>query len=119
MQDPSVVKIPETKTPVEPPKAVFPLPADHECARNGFGAPYSGEWDYAEDHDLPQLMIQNAMERVANPVSLTKMYLSGMVLRIAEAHLPPLTLADALRGRKRYLRIGSIATSGPSACHAH
>jgi len=89
MQDPSAVKIPDNQPPVKPPEAVFPLPADHECDREGVGAPYSGEWDYAEDHDLPQLMIQNAMERVATPVSLTKMYLSGKVLRIAEAHLPP------------------------------
>ncbi len=70
MQDPSVVKIPDNQATVEPPappKPVFPLPVDHECDRNGVGAPYSGEWDYAQDHDLPQLMIQYAMERVAPP----------------------------------------------------
>ena len=92
MQDPSIVKIPDYSTPVEPPappKAVFPLPASHQCARNGVGAPYTGEWDYAEDHDLPQLIIQNAMERVAHPLILAKMYLSGKVIRTAEAHLPP------------------------------
>ena len=89
MQDPSVVRIPDNQTPVEPPKAVFPLPPDHECARQGVPGHFTGEWDYADDHDLPQLIIQNAMARVAHPLILTKMYLSGKVLRIAEAHLPP------------------------------
>ena len=92
MEKPSVVRIPDYSTSVEPPaprEAVFPLPADHLCDRQGVGTPYTGEWDYVEDHDLPQRIIQNAMERVANPLSLTRMYLSGKVLRIAEAHLPP------------------------------
>lgn len=89
MQDPSALKIPDNQTPVEPPKAVFPLPADHECDRQGVPGHFTGEWDYAEDHDLPQLMIQNAMERVVHPLTMTKMHLSGKVLRIAEAHLSP------------------------------
>ena len=33
MQDPSAIKVPDYSTPVEPPKPVFPLPADHECDR--------------------------------------------------------------------------------------
>lgn len=91
MEKPSVVRIPDYNTPVEPPapKAVFPLPADHECDREGVGTNYTGEWDNVEDQDLPQRIIQNAMERVAHPLMMTKMYLSGKVIRIAEAHLPP------------------------------
>ena len=53
MQDPSAIRIPDYSTQVEPPKPAFPLPADHECDRQGVPGHYTGEWDYAEDHDLP------------------------------------------------------------------
>ena len=75
MQDPSVVKIPDYSTPVEPqatPKPVFPLPADHECARQGFVCPYPGEWDAVENFDLGQRIIWNAMERTSNPMPCSR-----------------------------------------------
>ena len=86
-------RITESQAPVEPKAAVsvpaveFPL-KDHTCDRQGVPTHVIGEWDYVEDHDLPQRIIQNAIDRVAYPLSMTQMYLSGKVIRIAEAHLP-------------------------------
>ena len=104
MQDPSVVKIPDNQTPVEPPaapKAKFPLP-DHECARQGFVCPYSGEWDNVESFDLGQRIIWNAIERTSNPLSLFQMYLSNKLLAFAEAYLP----ADVYQEFYWHWRIG-------------
>ena len=51
--------------------------------------PHNRRVEWVEDCDLLQRIIQNAIGRVVHPLSMTQMYLSGKVLRIAEAHLPP------------------------------
>jgi hypothetical protein len=56
MQEPPVVKIPDYSIPVESPKPVFPLPADHECDRQGVPALHAGEWEYADIYGIPYLM---------------------------------------------------------------
>ena len=55
MQNPSDTSIADNQTPeklVSLRKPKFPLSAEHQCDRQGFVCPCSGEWDSIEDFDL-------------------------------------------------------------------